>query len=56
MTFTLKDTNNKIREVKVTPETITNEEGNKSYVVGISLDNTVNMALQMLYLMLEILP
>ena len=41
MTFTLKDTNNKIREVKVTPETITNEEGNKSYVVGISLDNTV---------------
>ena len=41
MTFTLKDTNNKIREVKVTPETITNEEENKSYVVGISLDNTV---------------
>ena len=41
MIFTLKDTNNKIREVKVTPETITNEEGNKSYVVGISLDNTV---------------
>ena len=33
--------NNKIREVKVTPETITNEEENKSYVVGISLDNTV---------------
>lgn len=41
MTFTLKDTNNKIREVKVTPDTKVDEEGNKSYVVGISLDNTV---------------
>lgn len=41
MTFTLKDTNDKVREVKLTPETITDEEGNKSYVVGISLDNTV---------------
>ncbi len=41
MTFTLKDENNKVREVKLTPDTITDEEGNKSYVVGISLDNTV---------------
>lgn len=41
MTFTLKDTNNKIREVKVTPDTKVDEEGNKSYIVGISLDNTV---------------
>lgn len=41
MTFTLKDTNDKIREVKVTPDTKEDEEGNKTYVVGISLDNTV---------------
>lgn len=45
MTFTLKDTNDKVREVKLTPETITDEEGNKSYVVGISLDNTVKHGL-----------
>lgn len=38
MKFLLKDESGNKREVRVTPDVMTDEEGNDSYVVGISLD------------------
>ena len=38
--FVLKDKNGDKRTVKLTPDTITNDDGSKSYIVGIGLDST----------------
>lgn len=40
MDFVLKDENGNKRTVTITPEVIEDEEGNKSYLVGIGLDTT----------------
>ena len=40
MEFVLKDINGEKRTVMITPEVVEDEEGNKSYLVGIGLDNT----------------
>lgn len=41
MTFVLEDTTGKEREVVITPKIEEDEEGNKNFIVGIGLDNTV---------------
>jgi len=41
MTFVLKDTTGKERKVVITPKVEEDEEGNKNFIVGIGLDNTV---------------
>lgn len=38
--FGLRDENNKERNVVVKPDTVTDDDGNKSFVVGIGIDNT----------------
>lgn len=45
MNFVLKDKDGNIRNVMVTPDTVKNEDGTESYIVGISLDNTVKHGL-----------
>ena len=40
MKFVLKDKEGNERKVSLTPDTITNEDGSKSYLVGIGLDTT----------------
>lgn len=46
MKFLLKDETGSKREVKVVPNVITDEEGNESYIVGISLDSTKKTGLK----------
>ena len=41
MTFLLRDKNGNEREVIVKPDTVTDDNGNTSYIVGVSLDSTV---------------
>lgn len=45
LTFTIIDKNGKEKEVTLTPKTVEDSEGNKSYVVGIGLDTTVHRGL-----------
>ena len=40
LSITLKDQDGNKKEVSLVPATVTDENGNKSYIVGISLDNT----------------
>ena len=40
MEFVLKGTDGEKRTVMITPEVVEDQEGNKSYIVGIGLDNT----------------
>lgn len=40
LAITLKDQDGNKKEVSLVPATVTDENGNKSYIVGISLDNT----------------